>query len=983
MKKYIFAIIIYLVGIGLIPTFVKYRTNRQHDLLIQGFYETYYYYFDIYEFVLRQFLDNEISDEAFERLLIESSKGNYDILVLTPDGTVFNDTDRFSNLISQSALDKIIVRTLQNFLTYFSEGFTENNSHYILSSKKMDYNNERWFLAIITDVSSFHEEWREMSKVIMVVYSMIWTIGFLLVVYLYYKKAWFLNQKKASDEVRNFVANISKNDEKLMFIFINDDAEIEIVSPQLLSLLEFNADYLIGTNINNLINDFNLSKLIKSSITKEQNNNEITIQDKHGVKFIFLMTFIPFYRSSSELSNILIFLNDITLMKSSINRLDFEVKKNMSLSAIAQLVMSIREPQLITKMIIDESRNLIEFDYGTTFLLQDDTLTPFYTDNPDFISKVGNFSIKIGEGLTGTVAKTGKAQIANDTFNNPITMQIPGTPVTHNECIMSAPLINSEGKMLGVMTYSRESLYHFTDMDLQLLEVLAVLAANIFDKTELLRKIEEEKEKHETLINESALAFLVIYDKKIIFCNRKFSELIKYETNELIGSDIFDFISLKDRSFFISQLTTFTLVGKTEIFEYEFFTSDKKSIILEFSLSSIIWDGRTSILASASDVTERIELNKRMLQTQKLESIGTLTSGIAHDFKNILTGIVGAVELILLKAEEGSSIKNMAKAIKLSADRAVKLSQRLLGYSRKVEDEIDIFDVNSLMRETLEIVTFTFDKNIEIKLDISSEPLFFEGDSVKIQQCIMNLCVNARDVMPNGGTLSIKTSLLKDFVYTKQIWAQAENINYSFIEITDTGPGIPDHLQEILFEPFFTTKSKGKGTGLGLSTTKTIITDYKGNISVKSKLGVGSSFRILLPWIAQEKEQDDDISHKVHTKTHSILLVDDEEIILDIAKDLLEELGNKVFAVNNGYDALDLIEQNPKITLAIIDRMMPKMDGLTLLKLLKRKKPELIVIVASGFLQDDVIQEFLDNGAEQCIAKPYTLDQLSRILKDM
>ncbi|MCL1827504.1 MAG: response regulator, partial [Candidatus Cloacimonetes bacterium] len=211
-------------------------------------------------------------------------------------------------------------------------------------------------------------------------------------------------------------------------------------------------------------------------------------------------------------------------------------------------------------------------------------------------------------------------------------------------------------------------------------------------------------------------------------------------------------------------------------------------------------------------------------------------------------------------------------------------------------------------------------------------------------------------------------------------WAEAENRNYSLIEISDTGMGIPENVQQTIFEAFFTTKEKGKGTGLGLSTSKSIIESYKGYMTFTSKVGEGTTFKILLPWVKQEVTVSSKKIETAITKTHKILLVDDEEIVLEIGVALLEELGNQVFSTNNGINGLEILQAHPEITLAIIDRIMPKMDGLHLLKKIKALRPNLPVIIASGLLQESMVRDFIENGAADCITKPFRLEHLKRLL---
>ena len=976
-KKLILFIAIYLIVLVSIIYITNRRGEAKKQIIFSGYYDVYYKYLEMQEVYWDMFTFGDISRDAFRYFLDSSAGIGYYLFIINSEGLILNEHNYPQLLHSREVRSRAINNSLDNSLNYFSEVFEHQNRTYIFSSKKIT--NKNYTLVILSDITPIVNEWYEIKNRTVFFYSLIWSIICILFAIVYLYKYHFSKQKKSLNDVNELVSNIQQTNGKSLIILINEDSDIVSISSDFSKLLEYKEDELIGKNIKLLITGFNLSKFINLNEQQLEHEDGIEILSKTGRTFYLMMTYIPFFNNITEFSNILFLFKNITPIKKDISRLSFEIKKNESMLNICQLVMNVDDLAPISKMIIQEVRTLINFDFGTFFILREDNLYPIYSNTPEFEGKLETLVLKVGQGLAGNVAKTGISLIINDSDASSMPFQVDGTPIVQ-ECLMSSPMKNSEGKIVGVVTFSRDGVNGFTNGDVQILETIAYHAANIFDKIELINRIKNEEKSHNTLVNESALAIIIIHEQKIIFCNKKFCEIIKYQKETLLGYDIIEFISKKDTNFFISQLTTFAISGSTDMFECEFITSENCVINLEFSLSSIVWEEQQSILISANDVTEKIVLNRRILQTQKLEALGTLTAGIAHDYKNILAGIMGAVEVILLKTDETSPIRSMANAIKMNAERAVKLSQRLLGFSRKDEDVTDLFDLNRLTKETVEIVSFTFEKNIIIEILQTDIPLYFEGDPIKIQQCIMNICVNARDVMPQGGKITIKTQYLNKFDEIKQLWQQAENRNYSLIEITDTGPGIPEHIIKMLFEPFFTTKEREKGTGLGLSITKDIIMGYKGDILIKSEVGVGTTFSILLPWFTQDDKVIKETTKSDSRKQQSVIIIDDEEIVLDIAKDMLEDLGCNVFTADNGFDGLKIISENPEISIAFLDKMMPKLDGLSLLKIIKERKPSMKVIVVSSILDDEDINDFTESGAYAVLSKPYRTDVLKQML---
>ena len=996
-KKLIFVVSFILISIILF-NFTELIIENQKNIYINKFQTEHFFSYDMIEFLLHKFVNNIFSITDVHDFFKQKKDTIYDIVILSPDKSEFFITNNLKNPLSPITIQRFVYSQLDIPLNYFSFSFEVDDYFYISSIKKTEIGNESWYIILITEHSDFYKTskfWRLLSH-------SVYFINLLLIYSLIFLLGYFKSSKKEISKLKYkekcFLQNFISQDYNSLSVLVNKKGFIEAISPNFMTLLSYSENEVIGNHLKFLSNSIDINSLLTNNSSSE-NNMEVKVIDNYKNERSMFATLLPCNRNllnsddSDNLTNsdlfekVIIIFNDLTKIKDSNQKLQKEINKNSIFTKIAQMITISHEPRHIIKTIIEETRNLIDYDSGTLFLLDNAYLVPYYTNNESLSHVINNIKLKVGEGLTGLVAKIKKGMIVNDASNSPVAVTIDNTPEI-NECLISCPLINND-KLIGVVTFSREGNKYFTDEDLKILELLSVQAAAVLDNSILLKKLRDSENKYYSMINESALGMIILNNRKITFSNKRFSQYLDYSLSNLLGKDIVELISTKDKSFFASQLTTFLLDGKIEVFEIELIDSKKQSVIFEFSLSSIVWENNSSILITASNITEKIQLNKQLLQTQKLESVGALASGIAHDFKNVLAGIIGAADMIILKTSESSPINHFAKIIKTSAERGSKLSQRLLGFSRVDEQDKEIFDLNELLREVIEIVSYTFEKNIELKHNLFAEPLTFEGDSVKIQQCLLNLCVNARDAMPEGGSLIVESSILDSlfnetsekintFIANNEL---AMDRKYNYIKISDTGCGIPKNIHENIFEPFFTTKEKGKGTGLGLSTTKTIVKEYKGVIFLESEEGKGTSFIILLPWIKSINNQLDTMSQINDISSHSILLVDDEEIVLDVAKDLLEELGNKVYAVNNGTDALKILKMHTDIDIAILDRMMPKMDGLTLFRKIKVLRPEVKVIIASGFIQKAEAENIIAEGALDYISKPYHLEDLIKLLK--
>lgn len=380
------------------------------------------------------------------------------------------------------------------------------------------------------------------------------------------------------------------------------------------------------------------------------------------------------------------------------------------------------------------------------------------------------------------------------------------------------------------------------------------------------------------------------------------------------------------------------------------------------------------------DITEEKKLQEEMLQIKKMNAIGQLTGGIAHDFNNLLTGIMGNAELIEMESED-EEMQRLAKNILDICENASSLTQKLLSFSRNDKCINVDFCINEKVLSIQEMVSNIINRNITIKTEFSNEELILDGDPAEIGNVLLNMAINARDAMPDGGTLTFKT----DIFHADQFYNLGLHTgDYARISIRDTGIGMNDDIKEHIFEPFFTTKEKEKGTGLGLSSSFNIIKNHSGLIRVYSEIGKGSEFVIYLPLFERnvvKVESYAEGEEEFKKGEGRVLIVDDEDNIRLSGEELLVKIGYTVFSAGNAKEALEFLKRN-KVDLVILDMIMPEIGGKETFYSIRRLYPEMKVIVSSGFSEDESALQMLKDGAHSFVQKPFRLKELSDSVYD-
>ena len=383
------------------------------------------------------------------------------------------------------------------------------------------------------------------------------------------------------------------------------------------------------------------------------------------------------------------------------------------------------------------------------------------------------------------------------------------------------------------------------------------------------------------------------------------------------------------------------------------------------------------------DVTARRQLQKQIFENKKMEGLGRLAGGIAHDFNNILTGILGYASMMKAGIEEHHEFFDYIVRIEKSSQRAAELTDKLLGFARGGDYNMQPIDVNRMILDSRKVIRSTLHSGIKIDLQLYETPLIIHADPMQLQQVLMNLCANANDAMSNEGKFKVSTEL----VYRPDKGKDPESLRpYVSLKVEDTGVGVPADLQEKIFEPFFTTKVGSRGRGLGLSLVYGVVKNQGGYIRLKSKSGRGTAFTLLFPYKDEKPEEDmGGIGLSApRGGNETILVVDDEESVRMFLQDLLESFGYNVVMAEDGERGVELYRDcYQEIDLIVLDMVMPRMGGKQAFKKLKEINPDLKVVVATGFSQNSEVQEILQCGAKGFVKKPYMISEFLGSIRNL
>lgn len=490
----------------------------------------------------------------------------------------------------------------------------------------------------------------------------------------------------------------------------------------------------------------------------------------------------------------------------------------------------------------------------------------------------------------------------------------------------------------------------------------------------------ESQEKYRLVVDNANDAIVILQEGAIKFANPRAAEASEYSIDELYDMHFINLVDEEDREMVMNNYTI-RISGRDDHPNYMFRIKTRTGgrMWVDVRVVMITWNGRPATLNFMKDITRQKKIEEELQQAQKMEAIGTLAGGIAHDFNNLLQAIQGYTQLLLMDNEKSSSSKHELEEILGAARRGGELTRQLLTFSRKVESHMQPTDINSEIRKIENILSRTIPKMIEIQLNLAENLYTVNADSGQIEQVLMNMALNARDAVKEGGKIIIETeNVFLDREYCEDHLI-AKPGEYVLLSFSDTGHGIKKEALVHIFEPFFTTKKVGEGTGLGLAMVYGIIMNHNGAIHCYSIPEKGTTFRIYLPAIKSFKEYSDagKVVAQIRGGTETILVIDDEEAIRDVGSQILGRFGYKVILASSGEEALKIYrKENARIDLVILDLIMPGMGGSKCLEELLKLNPQVKVIIASGYYVNGVDSAQIKAGAKGFIKKPYILESM-------
>ncbi len=492
------------------------------------------------------------------------------------------------------------------------------------------------------------------------------------------------------------------------------------------------------------------------------------------------------------------------------------------------------------------------------------------------------------------------------------------------------------------------------------------------------RKQTEQKIREQAALLDVATDAIFVrdLDNKILFWNKAAERLYGCRKEEAIGKRTQDIWQTKHG---LQLQEALNILMKNGSWEGELHQTTKydKEIIVESRWTLVAFDHKPqSILVVNTDITQKKQLEAQFLRAQRLESIGTLASGIAHDLNNILAPILMTAQLLETQLHDARS-KRLLPILVTNAKRGANLVKQVLSFTRGVEGDRTILQLKHLILEIRQVIKETFPKSIDVDCETSRNLWTVSGDATQLHQVLMNLCVNARDAMPNGGILTISAqNFIVDEHYAK-MHIDAKIGSYIVVIVADTGIGITHEVLDRIFEPFFTTKELGKGTGLGLSTVLGIVKSHGGFINVYSEVGKGSKFQVYLPAQETTETPEEKELELPHGSGELVLIIDDEPSIREITKTSLEAYNYKAITASDGIEAIALYaEYRDKISIVLTDMLMPSMDGITTIRTLHKINPNVKIIAISGLATSDKMNAAYDLGIKAFLSKPYTAKQL-------
>jgi PAS domain S-box-containing protein len=663
-------------------------------------------------------------------------------------------------------------------------------------------------------------------------------------------------------------------------------------------------------------------------------------------------------------------------------RLEQQRRELIAINTISEAISNSVRTDVILMNALRTVTNLLDADYGWIYLQNGSELKAECSEGTKLdIVRVFDTSESAAVDWTKPIVQW--ERINRDSVRIPPQLKELGVQVW-----ISQPLETSDG-FSGALVLASKDIRKFDEKQMNLLSIFVSQVNVALDNARLFEQLNESKQLYADLYEHSPDMYHIIdREGKIVSCNQTEVDVLGYEKSELIGAHIGILYPSELHDQLESHLTQMFAKGK-KLIGAETQIRKKNGSVLEVSVNSsqIFENGEPiKVRVVMRDITETKRMQEKLLQVQRIDSLGNLAGGIAHDFNNILVAVLSAASIMKRKMKENDPWYEYVDMIEASSRRGGALTRQLLTFARQSIVNFHPIDINDVIRETMRLMERSLDKSIVLRSDLSADFAVVEGDERQFQQVLMNLILNARDAMPDGGEISISTAVdsLENDTSPSPLAASGKFI---ILRVADTGVGIDKEITGKIFEPFFTTKEAGKGTGLGLSVVYGIINKHKGVITVDSEPGNGAVFTIYIPQLdvnARRHSKDRSKREAVAGGTERILVIEDETPVGKMIRDMLRELGYTITVCNSGEMGLRELQTNAvQYNLLILDLNMPTLSGRDVLQRLRGFNSSIPVIISTGYGDQVLDEQNIRTLIQGYIQKPYDEFEIGRLVRQV
>jgi two-component system cell cycle sensor histidine kinase/response regulator CckA len=605
------------------------------------------------------------------------------------------------------------------------------------------------------------------------------------------------------------------------------------------------------------------------------------------------------------------------------------------------------------------------------------------------LQEAGSYTVPLEKtsNIMARVAQTGKPELVDDVGKSGINKENALIKQFQPEAFIALPL-KVRGKVIGVLVGDQQK---SSGLDLSTEKDFLISFSNqiaiAIHNANLYRKLEDSERQYRELVENAHEGIWVVDENGVItFANQRLSNILGYE--EMLDRNIDQLVTL-DRKRDLLQLLVQNMRGLVAQEEIQMLRKDGELVYTIISSVPIMEGSRyKGSFAMVTDISDKKRMETKLLHQQKMESIGTMAGGIAHDFNNILTGVLGYASLLKHRLQEQPETKRFVEIIETSSLRAADLVRQLLAFSRGTQpEELQVVYPNRVIRETARLLESSVGKDVLLELDLHPHISPIAANATQVQQAILNLCLNARDAMPNGGKISIATAevdLDADNASNYQDLAIKPG-KYVRIRVADDGIGIPQENLDKIFDPFFTTKEVGKGSGLGLAMVYGIVQNARGYVNVQSGEGKGTVFDLFFQVaIGEERELSLGQLKPGLEGEETILLVDDEPMVRELGTEILRTYGYRIISAADGVEALDTFKRRrTEIDLVILDLLMPKMSGRETFDRLREMDSEVAILICSGYSTREGHADPLISNDVPLVHKPFQPERLVHVVRQV